>query len=127
MKPIVTTDPISEMQIAEWKEKYPRGIFEIEVACSDEPLIRQKEGGKEGETEEYYEYIKGYFRKPDVTEIGLATQGNEKAPLKIVGIIYNTCFIGGHPDFQSNEDVKLSAYEKMAKLTKKRVSVIKKV
>lgn len=111
MNPIVTTEAIPATQIAEWKEKF-KNIFCIGVPASDE------EGA---------DIINGYFRKPSIDELGMATAANKDNMLKASRTIYNTCFLGGHPDFQKNDDVVMSALNKFSEITKVREAEIKKL
>ena len=108
-KAILTTEPISGNQIADWKEKH-KNVFQISVPNEDS-------------TEELH----GYFRKPTIDELALATGGNKDNPLKASLVIYNSCLLGGHPAFAEDESVKMAAMSKFGTLMKVREAEIKKL
>jgi hypothetical protein len=154
MKKVITEGPVSDAQIAEWKKEYGADrvkVIEVTTVAAEEALERlaeievllaktpEKIGTKLNSaytdlvTEKNclltpsLEVIKGYFRKPSVDELGIASQGNEGAPLKVSTIVYNTCLLGGHPDFETDEDVKMAALKQFKGILKGRTASLKKV
>ena len=112
MKKILSTTPIAQAQIDAWKNESPTGVFAISVPSTDA---------------EDSVHITGYFRKPSIDEIGLATSGNDKTPLKATMVMYNTCLLGGHPEFDTNEDVKRAALSQFKDVLKTRTATITKL
>ncbi len=131
---LFTTEQILPAQISDWNAKFGK-IIPIEVATTDEPLTREVNipeeervpDGPTTRTEEYYEYITGYFRKPTMEEMGIAAQGNEANKVKITTILYNTCLLGGHPDFEKNQEVITAAMMQMKAITKTRANRLGKL
>lgn len=68
-------------------------------------------------------YINGYFRKPTISELGMV---ESKGKIAASVVIYNTCLLGGHPLFDKDESVKLSAMEQFGSIITKRTATIKK-
>lgn len=109
-KAIITNEAILPEQIADWKNQHPRGIYAIEVPESDEPESA---------------IVTGYFRKPSINELGMVAK--KDTGLKDVEVIYNTCFLGGHPAFMNDDDVKMAALRQMGSIIKVRNAEIKKL
>lgn len=111
MKRTFSTEPVTPEQIASWKADF-KNVFAIDVPGTDEDEAPA---------------ITGYFRKPSIAEIGIATQGNEKNPLNSSLMLYNTCLLGGHPDFDTDEEVKRAAISQFKDILKTRTASIKKL
>lgn len=107
--PLLTTEAVTAEQIAEWKAKNPRGVFALPFEKDDNTVIT------------------GYFRKPTITELDQATAGVQNAPLKSMRILYNTCFLGGHPEFKDNEDVVLAGIKAFGEINKTQEIAVKKL
>jgi len=108
-KAIITLEEMNADQINDWKEKH-KSVFCIEVP--------NEAGDKK---------LAGYFRKPKIDELGMATAANKDNPLKATQVIYNTCFLGGHPDFEKDEDIKMAAMSKFGEIIQVREAEIKKL
>src|SRR5689334_16631534 len=114
MNKLFTTEAIKPEQIADWKTAH-KGIFQISVAGTDQ--------GQPGEGQ-----IHGFFRKPTLDELGMAaTAGGKDNPMKTSRVLYNTCILGGHPDFENDETVILSALSQFGEIMKTRQAEIKKL
>lgn len=149
MAKIFSVEPISEAQIADWKEKH-RGVFDIDVPATDEDddlLIEANAEMKlakalpESTDDEKalkeqaiadaqakldsVKILKGYFRKVGIDELGMVD--GQKNKLKGSLILYNTSLLGGHPAFENDEDVKIAALKQMGVVLKQRSAVIKKL
>lgn len=113
MKKLFTTEPILPAQIADWKEQHKtRELHFIEVPVSDE---------KEAD------FIGAYFRNPTIEELGLAVTGGGENKLKTSQILYNTCLLGGHPDFETDQAIMQSAMKQFGQAIKTREGRLKKV
>jgi hypothetical protein len=86
-------------QIAEWKNKYKRVQ---EFTYTDE-------NGKE---------FKAWIRKPNFTELGLATTNAKKNPMNFSKTIIQTCWLAGDEEIKENEDALLSISDELENLIK---------
>lgn len=124
MKKVFSEEPLAPEVIADFKAKH-KGVFCISVPATDEPPV--DDSGNELPVQ----MLDGFFRRLTIDEIGLAqrasTTNNLLDPVKSVLIMYNTSLIGGHPAFESDEEVKRAALEQFKTVIKARTATIKKV
>lgn len=98
MKDLNPKYPTAE-QITEWKNKYKRVQ---EFTYTDE-------NGKE---------FKAWIRKPNFTELGLATNNAKKNPMNFSKTIIHTCWLAGDEEIKDNEDALISISEELENLIK---------
>ena len=99
---------VSQPQIDIWKAKHGE-VKEITIPLDDE--------GKE--------VAIGYFRKPDLNIIGASSKFVDTDPVKSGKILFDSCYLGGASDFQTNDEVKMSAILCLNRLFKIRLGDIK--
>lgn len=103
---------VTAAQIKQWKAKYGE-VFEITT-----PLDDKLKGGT---------IATGYFRKPDLKIISIASKYSEE-PVKVGEIMYTNCWLGGDKElYDSNDEAKLSVMQTLGHLFKVRQSTIKKL
>ncbi len=100
---------ITPAQLSAWKSKHEK-VFAIEVDVDDE--------GKDVAT--------GYFKRPDLAIISLASR-EENDKLKSNKVIYTNCWLGGDERLLKDDVLMLSAMNQIKKLVDIRVSRIKNV
>lgn len=68
-----------------------------------------------------------YFKKPTLEHIeALASYAKKGEEIKGLGILFNTCRIGGSADVIEDDEMRLAACGELAKLFKKREAIVKK-
>lgn len=99
---------ITPAQLNAWKAKYGK-VFAIEVNVDED--------GKDIAT--------GYFKKPDLSVIGLVQKIGKEDPMKASISGFTNCWLGGDERFLSDDEIKLSAINEMGKLFKIRSARVK--
>lgn len=107
MKPF-SEEPLKPEVIADFKEKH-KNVFEITVGEGDEPKVT------------------GYFRKPTISELSVLLNGDKEKIFDQTLTMFNTCLLGGHPSFETDDDVKLAAIQVFSEVIKARQASIKKL
>ena len=101
---------ITQAQINQWKKKWGE-VFQIDVPLDDEAK----------------DNAVGYFKKPTLDSIKASSKYLESDPIKAGEIVFNQCWLGGDAEIQENDEVKMSAMQKVSSLFKVRQASLKKL
>lgn len=94
----------TEAQVAEWKEKYPAGIYRYEVedkAC--------------------------YLRRPDRKTLSAASVIGKTDPMKYNEVILKNCWLGGDEEIKTDDGLFLGISGKLAELIEIKEGELKKL
>jgi hypothetical protein len=101
---------VTQLQINHWKNQYGEDNVKVITIPLDD------KGQKNAV---------GYFRKPDMNVMMAAGSIIDSNPLKAGLVFVDNCFLGGDPDFKTNDEVRVSAINLLNKWFKIRVGTIK--
>lgn len=102
---------ITEVQINQWKKKWGE-IFQIDVPLDDSSKAK---------------LATGYFKKPTLDSIKASSKYLQSDPIKAGEVVFNECWLGGSSEIQENDEVKMSAMQKVSTLFKIRQATLKKL
>ena len=119
---------ITEGQVSHWKAQYgSENVKIIEVPLED-PKVESQMDNSTGMMVDVLippPIVTGYFRKPDLKVIQAAAPFLDSDPVKAGLIQFENCFLGGDPEFSTNDEVRFSAIQALNKLFRVRVATIK--
>lgn len=125
---IIKNGDVTQAHIEHWKAQYGEDqVKEIVVPLEDEKTIEETDESGNVNLKEIppARFVAGYFRKPDLQIIAAASKFMETDFIKALTIQMDSCFLGGAPDFKTNDEVRRSAMEAVNQMFKVRRAHIK--